>query len=369
MAYRVFAPFRRASLAAIAVLLLGSCGSNSPGSPDTLSCNATPASGEAPLAVKFSADGKDTDENAYSWVFSDGSAASGKNVTRTFANGIFSGRVAMRSTGETCQTGKIAVGAPVRLNCTAAPEQLIAPGDVTFDAQAAGGDNTFSFAWDFGDGATSAEKNPVHRYQNPGNYQAKVTATSAGFSTTCTRAVRAFKDGITVSCTAEPTEGDAPLKVNFRSTATGGSGTYSYFWWFDDGASSTGRVDNHTYTSRGVYQAQVTVESAGAAGTCKQKISVNREPICGDNFVDSGAGEECDDGNLTSADGCSSTCKVEPGWACTGKRSRCDGICGDGLIRGTEECDDADLMNGDGCNSKCRVEPGFTCTGEPSNCV
>jgi len=369
MAYRVFAPFRRASLAAIAVLLLGSCGSNSPGSPDTLSCNATPANGEAPLAVKFSAEGKDADENAYSWVFSDGSAASGKSVTRTFANGIFTGRVTMRSTGETCQTGRIAVGAPVRLNCTAAPSQLIAPGDVTFDAQAAGGDNTFSYAWDFGDGATSGAKNPVHRYQNPGNYQAKVTATSAGFSTTCIREVRAFKDGVNVSCSADPTQGDAPLKVSFRGSASGGSGTYTYLWQFGDGASSNGKVDSHTYAAKGVYDATFTAESAGAAGVCRQQIFVDRQPICGDNFVDSGAGEECDDGNLAAGDGCTGGCKVEVGWVCTGKRSRCDGICGDGLIRGTEECDDFDVVPGDGCNAQCDVEQGFTCTGEPSTCV
>ena len=28
---------------------------------------------------------------------------------------------------------------------------------------------------------------------------------------------------------------------------------------------------------------------------------------------------ECDDGNTENGDGCSSTCKIEPGWECTGK--------------------------------------------------
>ena len=40
-----------------------------------------------------------------------------------------------------------------------------------------------SWAWDFGDGATSTEKNPVHTYSDAGYYTAKLTATSADGST------------------------------------------------------------------------------------------------------------------------------------------------------------------------------------------
>ena len=39
--------------------------------------------------------------------------------------------------------------------------------------------NAASWAWDFGDGATSSEKNPVHVYSEGGYYIAKLTATSS----------------------------------------------------------------------------------------------------------------------------------------------------------------------------------------------
>jgi cysteine-rich repeat protein len=42
-------------------------------------------------------------------------------------------------------------------------------------------------------------------------------------------------------------------------------------------------------------------------------------------------------------------------------------VCGDGFLHG-EACDDGDLDNGDGCSSSCTVEPGFACNGEPSVC-
>jgi len=80
--------------------------------------------------------------------------------------------------------------------------------------------------------------------------------------------------------------------------------------------------------------------------------------VCGDGVVT--PGEACDDGDLASGDGCSATCTVETGWACTGAPSACDGICGDGDVVGTERCDDGDVDPGDGCNSTCRVEVAIT---------
>jgi len=37
--------------------------------------------------------------------------------------------------------------------------------------------------------------------------------------------------------------------------------------------------------------------------------------ICGDGVRD--IGEECDDGNVLSGDGCSTTCTVEDKWQCS----------------------------------------------------
>eukprot|EP01022_Parablepharisma_sp_SALTPOND_P036471 TRINITY_DN994_c0_g1_i1.p1 TRINITY_DN994_c0_g1~~TRINITY_DN994_c0_g1_i1.p1 ORF type:complete len:617 (+),score=12.97 TRINITY_DN994_c0_g1_i1:1501-3351(+) len=41
--------------------------------------------------------------------------------------------------------------------------------------------------------------------------------------------------------------------------------------------------------------------------------------------------------------------------------NKCSEICGDGINLGAFECDDGNLLNGDGCSSECRVEPGFAC--------
>ena len=49
---------------------------------------------------------------------------------------------------------------------------------------------------------------------------------------------------------------------------------------------------------------------------CRVPVDISSRVVCGD-AVRTGA-EECDDGNFNSADGCSATCQVEPGWVCRG---------------------------------------------------
>ncbi|HMJ12086.1 MAG TPA: DUF4215 domain-containing protein, partial [Polyangiaceae bacterium] len=63
--------------------------------------------------------------------------------------------------------------------------------------------------------------------------------------------------------------------------------------------------------------------------------------VCGDFNVD--PREECEDGNLTDGDGCSSACQLEP-------------VCGDGVRHPPEACDDGNTLDGDGCASWCQPD-------------
>jgi len=80
--------------------------------------------------------------------------------------------------------------------------------------------------------------------------------------------------------------------------------------------------------------------------------------------------EECDDGNPNSK-GCIEG-KVADGYECfnkTGPSSRCIPLgCGNGYVNSGEECDDGNTVDGDGCSSDCRVEPGFRCAN-PDDCT
>jgi cysteine-rich repeat protein len=56
---------------------------------------------------------------------------------------------------------------------------------------------------------------------------------------------------------------------------------------------------------------------------------------CGNGTLETG--EECDDGNPISTDGCTDACT----------------ICGNDTVTAPEECDDGDLTSGDGCDANC----------------
>jgi cysteine-rich repeat protein len=89
---------------------------------------------------------------------------------------------------------------------------------------------------------------------------------------------------------------------------------------------------------------------------------------CGDGHTDAPT-EQCDDGNVRSADGCDAQCRIEPGFTCSGDPLVCAVVCGDGKVGGRERCDDGGLEAGDGCSRTCEVEPGYACSGEPSTCA
>ena len=73
---------------------------------------------------------------------------------------------------------------------------------------------------------------------------------------------------------------------------------------------------------------------AGGVGTCVGGVCVGS--LCGNGDVD--PGEQCDDGNTTSGDGCRNDClKVE--------------LCGDGVLDQGEGCDDGNTNPADGCDA------------------
>jgi len=42
--------------------------------------------------------------------------------------------------------------------------------------------------------------------------------------------------------------------------------------------------------------------------------------------------------------------------------------CGDGVLAGAEACDDGNADAGDGCSATCTVDMGWACSGQPSSC-
>ena len=65
----------------------------------------------------------------------------------------------------------------------ALPAKLMAPAVISFTNQSANAD---AYLWDFGDGTTSADANPIHEYNKSGKYKIKLTAFN---STVCSTSI------------------------------------------------------------------------------------------------------------------------------------------------------------------------------------
>jgi MYXO-CTERM domain-containing protein len=148
--------------------------------------------------------------------------------------------------------------------------------------------------------------------------------------------------------------------------------------WEGSGVTCTD-VNECTDGTSGCGVGEVCVNVVGAPNTCDCAPGYSRATpadacliTCGD--AQRGAGEDCDDGNTTAGDGCSASCDVEEGWACSEPpfgMSTCMETCGDGLIDPPfEECDDgtgnSDTLV-DACRTTCQLAfcgDGVADTGE-----
>ena len=94
----------------------------------------------------------------------------------------------------------------------------------------------------------------------------------------------------------------------------------------------------------------------------------------GNSSLDPDGYEQCDDGNTTNGDGCSSKGLIENGYVCPNVGKPCvAAACGDGIRAYGEACDDGNTKDNDGCSSRCRLEDGATCSannvGSKSKCT
>lgn len=175
-------------------------------------------------------------------------------------------------------------GCSFTCSATASPESGSAPLQVSFTAAVSGSgcSGSPSFQWNFGDGGSSTEQNPVHTYQQNGTFNWNLTVSWAGQS--CQKSGTISVGGCQITCeaTVSPTSGTAPLNVNFSasSTATGCDSEVSYEWDFGDGTKSSEQNVSHTYANEGNYTYTLTAKSGNTACTKSGTISVTSSASC-----------------------------------------------------------------------------------------
>lgn len=202
---------------------------------------------------------------SFTWNFGDGSdpiVSNAATLTHPFpAAGVYRVVLTLNDTNFCNSPDSVVLQLRISENLVAqfsTPPTGCAPYNAVFTNTTLGGQN---FIWDFGDGGTSSETDPVHLYPNPGTYTIKLKA----FDNSTCNPVDSTQFTITVSPgpIAGFSFGPVPPKentpTNFINTTTGGT---RYSWDFGDGATlNTTRIDtpvNHIYNKTGTYKVCLT---------------------------------------------------------------------------------------------------------------
>jgi gliding motility-associated-like protein len=152
------------------------------------------------------------------------------------------------------------------------------PHPVRFSNSSIPGSGTLSeFNWDFGDGTSGSDRNPLHIYRATGRYNVTLTVkNSFGCQSSFTipnyiRILDSIKANFTFSTTGSC---EAPFPVSFQDQ-TIGNGVVGRFWDFGDGTTSNQVNPNHQYTQPGNYQITlVATNNQGCADTIRKNINV-----------------------------------------------------------------------------------------------
>src|SRR5512135_2043679 len=110
-----------------------------------------------------------------------------------------------------------------RFLCDAGGPYTGKPGQpIQFDGSARYGTQPYTWAWDFGDGATSTEQNPTHTYTDPGTYTVSLEVTDAASNTTTDSTTAT----IMICDAGGPYAGDVNEDIQFSGSASGGVTPY-----------------------------------------------------------------------------------------------------------------------------------------------
>ena len=143
--------------------------------------------------------------------------------------------------------------------------------------------NPYVWVWNYGDGSTSVgtgQQNPVHTYNAPGIYNVTLLVQNSGGEDQVTKT--GYINVVTTpiaSFTADPTEGTAPLLVQFTDTSDGKPN--KWIWQFGDGSYSFDQNPYHLYRNAGIYTVKLTVTNSAGVDTVTMTdlITVKSLPV------------------------------------------------------------------------------------------
>lgn len=126
-----------------------------------------------------------------------------------------------------------------------------------------------SYAWNFGDGGTSAALNPSHTFASTGNYSVRlIVQTAGGCIDTLVQTLHLSLNHPTATFT--PSNACVNAQLNFTDQSVSASAFSNWLWYFGDGSTTTVQSPAHNYAAAGTYNVSLVVQNVDG---CTDSIS------------------------------------------------------------------------------------------------
>ncbi len=229
-----------------------------------------------PLSIQF-IDVSIGDPTFWVWDFGDGGVSNEQNPLHIYTDsGVYTTSLTISSQDSTCFS---VIEMMIRVgNDTILPGDCEAfyyyyqgnePNTVNFFDESTG--DPSSWEWEFGDGITSSEQNPIHTYSTPGEYivSLSIIADSGNCTSYFEDLVYVYNDTIwPEDCESMffsyPDQNNLLTIIFSDMSIVGGDPSGipdTWYWDFGDGNSSTEQNPIHTYSEEGDYDVCLTITS------------------------------------------------------------------------------------------------------------
>ena len=232
------------------------------GTPPTVNFKANPLNTCAYVPVFFTDLSKNIGDSVeYDWTFGDGGKSVLKNPEYIYQDtGKFDVKLVVINNG--C-ADSIVFKNYVHIDPPVAAfnfKQICGiSGNIQFTNNSIGAD---TWIWDFGDGNTSKDKDPLHVYSLKGDYNVSLSVTNNKTGCSFTKKSNIAVIDETPNFIADAKESCKNIPVKFSVTGVNTKNIQKYTWKFGDGSTTitADTVTSYTYTASGVFDVSLTIE-------------------------------------------------------------------------------------------------------------
>ncbi len=216
----------------------------------------------------------------YAWDLGDGTTASTRDVTYSYAkDGVYNVKLLVTAPGGCVDSANKTVQvnpSPFAAFTIDQPQQCFKNNWFVFNTKSTVPSGVLTYTWDFGDGSFNNSNDIAHSYSVPGTYSVKLTAkeNNGGCSDDSTMQVVVNPSPIADFTANNYTQCFPGHNFILQNNSTVFSGSLTHYWTFGDGLSDTATNPSHIYKTYGPYTIKLVTDYGGL---CKDSISKNVE--------------------------------------------------------------------------------------------